>query len=274
VHVHLVAAGFPLTDSLGRVKEGRTPIHDRDLLLHGPKRNAVLDLSEVERYGADSFGDEDYVSIYGMRPAEWFAKGIRLLGRTAVECTRDVLADAIGKDIASVAGKTGRAGGALVIDPFAGSANTLVGILRRLPGASGMGFELDSAVFRLTAKNLALLSAPIDLRNVDYLAGLEHIAVPAGQLVVLFIAPPWGRALSKAAGLDLRRTTPPILEVADVLLDRFKRNPMICAVQVHERVEARSLAELKRRFSGSSLHIYDLNQRGENHGILLGRRTP
>jgi hypothetical protein len=57
------------------------PLFDRELLLLGAKRNAVPHLGEVQRYGSDSYGDTDYVSIYGMRPADWHAKGARLLGR-------------------------------------------------------------------------------------------------------------------------------------------------------------------------------------------------
>ena len=38
--------------------------YDRQLLLLGPKRNRVLDLREVLRYGTDSYGDPSYVSIY------------------------------------------------------------------------------------------------------------------------------------------------------------------------------------------------------------------
>src|ERR1700722_3409063 len=64
------------------------PLYDRALLLHGPKRNEILTLDEVGQYGIDSFSDVDYLSIYGLKPAEWYARGIRLLGRTAVECTR------------------------------------------------------------------------------------------------------------------------------------------------------------------------------------------
>jgi len=33
------------------------------------------------------------------------------------------------------------------------------------------------------------------------------------QLLMRFIAPPWGDALNKSTGLDLRRTTPPITEI-------------------------------------------------------------
>jgi len=69
-----IASSKSLGDRLPRV-------YDRALLLHGC--NEVLSLAEIEQYGADSFGDADYVSIYGMRPREWYSRGIRLLGRTA-----------------------------------------------------------------------------------------------------------------------------------------------------------------------------------------------
>jgi len=96
--------------------------YGRELLLYGEKRNAVLDLAEVQRFGIDSYNDADYVSIYGLRPAQWYPRGIRLLGRTAVECTRDALASAIGRDVAVLTAGTPQA---LVVDPFAGSGNTL-----------------------------------------------------------------------------------------------------------------------------------------------------
>jgi hypothetical protein len=54
----------------------------------------------VQRYGIESWDDPDYVCIYGLRPVDWYDRGIRILGRTTVECTRDELADKIGSDIA------------------------------------------------------------------------------------------------------------------------------------------------------------------------------
>ena len=48
----------------------RAQRYDRQLLLADAKRNAVLELQEVERYGIDSYGDAEYVSIYGLRPFE------------------------------------------------------------------------------------------------------------------------------------------------------------------------------------------------------------
>jgi len=116
-------------------------LHDRELLLFGAKRNTVLELWEIERYGSDSYGNPDYVSIYGMRPADWHAKGARLLGRTAVECTRDELGDAIAKDVAAIAATCPRTPPTLVVDPFAGSGNTLYWLLRHIPRARGIGFE-------------------------------------------------------------------------------------------------------------------------------------
>jgi hypothetical protein len=246
------------------------PRYDRELLLGDAKRNAVLEMWEVQRYGSDSYGDAGYVAVYGLRPAEWYAKGARLLGRTVVECTRDVLADAIGKDVARVAAIAPSMTGVLVIDPFAGSGNTLYWLLRHLPNARGVGFESDAGVFRLTWQNMAALALPIDIRNTEYQSGLAGVLVAPEELLIAFIAPPWGDALDRTSGLDLRRTTPPITKIVDVLLHTFPRNRLLCAIQVHEVVLPVSLAEVRARFEWSRLRAYELNTPGHNHGILLG----
>jgi hypothetical protein len=248
------------------------PRYDRELLLGDAKRNAVLEMSEVQRYGSDSYGDADYVSVYGLRPADWYAKGVRLLGRTAVECTRDLLADAIGKDVARVAAIAPAMPRALVVDPFAGSGNTLYWLLRHLPNARGVGFESDAGVFRLTRQNMAALAQPIDILNTEYQSGLGGVLVAPEDLLIAFIAPPWGDALDRTSGLDLRRTTPPITEIVDVLLHMFSRNRLLCAIQVHEIVLPVSLDEVRARFEWSRLRVYELNAPGQNHGILLGTR--
>lgn len=246
-------------------------IYDRQLLL-GAKRNALLELWEAQQYGIDSYGDADYVSIYGMRPPEWYAQGIRLLGRTAVECTRDRLADSIGKDVAATVATAPIKMSQLVIDPFAGSGNTLYWLCRHLPRARTRGFELDNNVFQLTRQNLKTIGLPIDLVKTDYQSGLTRESVSADELLITFIAPPWGEALEKAAGLDLRRTNPPIIEIVDVLLRRFKANLVLFAVQVYEIVHRGSLTEVEKRFDWSALCVYDLNEPGQNHGILLGTK--
>jgi hypothetical protein len=246
--------------------------YDRQLLLLGAKRNAVLELAEVQAYGLDSYGNPDYVCIYGLRPTEWYAKGIRLLGRTAVECTRDELADRIGRHAAAVAASWVSRERPILIDPFAGSGNTLYWLDRHLSVAHGVGFELDPAVFTLTQKNLAALALPIDVLNVDYISGLSRVSAVPGQLVVAFIAPPWGDALDLELGLDLRRTYPPIPEITARLSTHFAANPVLFVIQVHETVNTASVDELSATFDWSTLIIYDLLAQGSNHGVLLATR--
>lgn len=53
----------------------------------------MIEAWEVEKFGRDSFGDPDAISLYGMRPAEWYAKGVRLLARTTLEAVRDPLGE-------------------------------------------------------------------------------------------------------------------------------------------------------------------------------------
>lgn len=255
----------------GQIVSDELPEYDRELLLGG-KRNAVLDLWEVQRYGNDSYGDTSYVSIYGMRPEDWHAKGARLLGRTAVECTRDRLGDAIGKEVAAIACLRPPGATPQVVDLFAGSGNTLNWLLRHLPGLRGVGFESDAEVFRLTRDNIAALALPIDILNTDYLTGLAGISVGLDELLILFIAPPWGDAFDRTSGVDLRRTNPPIIEIVDFLLYRFPQNHLLCAIQVYEVVHPISMAELRARFDWSSLRIIELNTAGQNHGILIGTK--
>ena len=246
--------------------------YDRELLLSGAKRYATLELWEVQRYGTDSYADAEYISVYGLRPAEWYAKGIRVLGRTAVECTRDVLADAIGAEIAANANAAARAGGVVVIDPFAGSGNTLYWMLRHLPRARGIGFEFDEAVFDLTKRNLSILELPVEVVHTEFSLGLGRVTVATDDLIVAFLAPPWGDALDASTGLDLRRTLPAIGDVVDLLLETFT-NDVLCAIQIYERVEPTSLVEVEARFDWSAFRMFDLNAPGANHGILLAGKA-
>jgi hypothetical protein len=244
----------------------RNATYDRAYLLGEAKRNDVLALWEVQRYGQDSFGDPEYVSIYGLRPKAWYARGVRLLGRTVVECTRDRLADLMGRDIAGVAGSAGI--GSVVVDPFAGSANTLYWIGRHVPAGRVVGFELDDAVFAATRESLATLDLDVELLHRDHEAGLASLHV-AEQLLIVFVAPPWGDALSATTGLDLRRTSPPVSTIVDLIARTFAGHRVLLATQVHETVVASSVTEATARCDWSSLATYDIDAPGRNHGLLL-----
>lgn len=254
-----------------RPSNSSSPVYDRALLLHGSKRNEMLTLAEIEQYGLDSFGDADYVSIYGMSPREWYRHGVRLLGRTAVECTRDTFGKRIGLDVASVAERM-PSDQWVVIDPFAGSCNTLFWILRQLPNSEGIAFESDPQVFELTHRNLAGLDQRIELVHGDYVRLLEERRVPEDRGIVAFVAPPWGTALDEVQGLDLRRTTPPISEVIDQIARQFPKHNILLATQVYEKVGIPSLTEVQTKLDWTELRIYDINEKGRNHGILLGTK--
>jgi hypothetical protein len=242
--------------------------YDRGLLL-GPKRNELLALWEVERYGRDSFGDADYVCVYGLRPQDWYARGVRLLGRTVVECTRDRLAARISRDVAAVA-REAMTDGMVVVDPFVGSGNTLFWLASRLGPRVAIGFELDDAVAAATWRNVALLELPIDVRHEPYERGIEEIQVDEKELIVVFVAPPWGDALGEHGELDLRRTTPPPAEVVGRVAATFERQRLLFSVQLYERVEPGSLADVVDRFDWSSQEIYGIDPPGRNHGLLVG----
>ena len=248
------------------------PSYDRDLLLHGSKRNEILTLDEVRQYGADSFSDVDYLCIYGLKPAEWYERGIRLLGRTAVECTRDVLADRIGRDISRLIASLSNLTSVTVFDPFAGSCNTLYWILRHVPFSEGLALEVDPQVFEVTNRNISGLDRRIFLRHGDFLSNLTSSDPPMGNALVVFVAPPWGRALDEVKGLDLRRTEPPITIIVEHITQRYPDRRMLFATQVYEKIEPASLAELEGSFDWSQLNIYGFNKTGSNHGILLGTK--
>jgi hypothetical protein len=127
-------------------------------------------------------------------------------------------------------------------------------------------------VFQLTSRNLAILNLSIEVSNCDYKTGLSALTMAQDQLLIAFIAPPWGDALNKSTGLDLRRTTPPITEIVDVLIGIAGKNPLLCAIQIYETLDPASLAELIPRFSWSAKRMYGLNVPGQNHGLFMGTR--
>jgi 16S rRNA G966 N2-methylase RsmD len=248
--------------------------YDRAFLLSPEKRNQVMALWEVRRYGLDSFADADYTRLYGLAPTEWYARGVRLLARTTAECVRDALGDCIGQEIAHVVALAPRVPGVTVIDPFAGSCNVLYWILRRLPSARGVAFELDPTICAMTRANLASadVKTPIDLRCGDYRALVLTCPVPADQFVVVFISPPWGDALDALTGLDLRRTRPSLPEILATLDGVYRDQPILYVIQVRQPLDLSALTELASQFEWSQLRIYDINIEGMKPGVLLASR--
>ena len=231
------------------------PRYDRDFLLSPAKRNQIIELWEVEKFGRDSFGDPDAVSLYGMTPAQWYARGVRILARTTLEAVRDPLGNRIGEDVARVAATAPPGSAFGVIDPFAGSCNGLFSIVRHLPGAEGLGFEFEQAIFDMTKANIATLDAPIRLVHGDYRTLLREHPFLATDRIVAFLAPPWADALCAETGLDLGRTKPPVSEIIDDFERVYPDNPVLYVVEVHEHLVPEPLAALRSRFEWSELNV-------------------
>jgi hypothetical protein len=246
------------------------PRYDRDFLLSPAKRNQIVELWEVEKFGRDSFGDPDAVSLYGMTPAQWYARGVRTLARTTLEAVRDPLGNRIGEDVARVAGTAPQGSVFGVIDPFAGSCNGLFWILRHLPGAEGLGFEFEQAIFEMSARNIASLGASIPLVHGDYGQLLGQYRFSGAHRIVAFLSPPWADALSAEAGLDLGRTKPPIQNIVDDFERIYPNNPILYVTEVHERLVPEPLAALRTRLEWSELNVYDIPGPTGRHGVLLG----
>jgi hypothetical protein len=246
--------------------------YDRDFLLSAGKRNQVVELWEVEKYGRDCFNDANHVHLYGMAPKDWYERGVRILARTCLEAVKDPLGNKIGSDIAKVVAPVSGSRPVGVVDPFAGSCNGLYAILRHLPGAKGIGFELEPAVFDLTTRNIAQLNAPIELVRGSYKDLVASHRHPADHLIVVFLGPPWGDALRPDTGLHLDRTKPPILEIVHNFEQVYGGQPVLYVTEVHEVNEPNALKAVEAAFDWSHLRIYDVNVPGLQHGILLGTR--
>jgi hypothetical protein len=257
------------------------PKYDRDFLLSPAKRNELIELWEVEKFGRDCFGDADHVHLYGMPPKEWWRRGMRILARTCIEAVEDPFGDAIGGDVAKLITLAPGRPAIGVVDPFAGSCNGLYAILRHLPAAKGIGFEIQQAVFDLTTRNIAQLNAPIDLvlgNYKDHLASRRH---PPDHLIVAFLAPPWGDALHPVTGLHLDRTKPPILEIVRDFEKVYGSQPVLYVTQVLSLNEPTALKAVESAFDWTDLRVYNFNvpggvrppgAQGRQPGILLGTR--
>jgi hypothetical protein len=78
-------------------------------------------------------------------------------------------------------------------------------------------------------------------------AGLRTLGVDEDQLVIVFVAPPWGDALSQTSGLDLRQTRPPVPGIIDLVARVFVRHKILIAMQLYETVVPASLADVSSR---------------------------
>lgn len=180
-----------------------------------------ISLLEVMWMGKRLHNRWNALMLYGLRPMQWYFKGIRILGRTAIEAHPDPAADKIGEVAALALAQHGYSVVDLV-DPFLGSGNLTYHLAQHFRPERIVASEISREIATLTARSLQTLQAEgqldqteILISNDDWTEAIRHIRdVPT--LVVL--APPWGSGYEDK-GLDLRKTSPPIPELIDQFLD-------------------------------------------------------
>jgi hypothetical protein len=198
--------------------------------LLGPRRYDVLSLDDIIEVGRVLTGDPEGMAFYGLAPSRWYARGIRLLGRTCVEATPDVTAQPIARTVHAL---LGRGQGVGVVDLFAGSGNLMLHVAQAL-SAQACGLDADEAVCRQTDANLRTIGAPTCVRLGDWQSYFDDPLKVDTTVYVL--SPPWGNAFSFANGLDLARTDPPIPLIVDTIAARDRSSRCYAVVQ-HTPVE-------------------------------------
>ncbi|MEZ7129044.1 class I SAM-dependent methyltransferase [Nonomuraea sp. AD125B] len=204
--------------------------------LLGPSRTRLLTGPELIQVGLQVYGAPAAFSLYGVPAPEMAGCGLRLLGRTAIECTVDAYAAPVAAALAERVPAAGRP--PLVADLFCGSGN----LGRHLAAALGVrahASELDPAVHAATRHNLTALGIDIDLRLEDYRDLLGRLT-PHGPHDTYVVEPPWGPAFTEQ-GLDLTATAPPVPEIlADITASR-QGAPCLIVIKTNDRIAHDSL---------------------------------
>ncbi|MFF4590708.1 RsmD family RNA methyltransferase [Streptomyces sp. NPDC001388] len=210
----------------------------RDRLL-GDLRTTTLSGEQLCEAGRLIYGRPEGLSLYGVPAPEMESAGIRLLGRTTIECCVDEYATAVADVIAAYHATLSGDHKPLLMDLFCGSGNFSHPLATRL-GTTAYAAELDPEVHAATAHNLKQVGAPTELFLGDYrdLLG-KHPA--RGHRDTFFVEPPWGPAFTPE-GLDLTRTSPPVPEILDDISRARDGIPCLVVIKTNDQIAHDSLA--------------------------------
>ncbi|GGP86460.1 class I SAM-dependent methyltransferase [Streptomyces melanogenes] len=212
----------------------------RDRLL-GELRTTVLTGEQLCEAGRLIYGRPEGLSLYGIPAPRMESAGIRLLGRTTIECCVDGYAVAVADALAEIHTTLPERAGKeepLVLDLFCGSGNFSHHLGTRLDVVVHAA-ELDLDVHTATRHNLDRVGARTQLHLGDYrdLLG-KHPA--RGPRDTYFVEPPWGPAFTPA-GLDLTRTSPPVPEILDEVRRSRDGLPCLVAIKTNDHIAHDSL---------------------------------
>jgi hypothetical protein len=197
--------------------------------LLGAARTRVLGEDELVHAGRMFYGRPEGLSVYGVPAPSMVRRGLRLLGRTAIECSVDEhCADFAAAVATHLAGEPDLAPG-FVADLFCGSGNLGWHLGTRL-GLPVFAAELDPGVYAATRHNFEVMGIDVDLRHGDYRDLLTDLPSPRVGDIHL-VEPPWGPALTER-GLDLAATDPPVPEILASIRASRAGVPCLVVLQV------------------------------------------
>lgn len=240
----------------------------RNYLLFSPKKENILTLEEILHVEKNYYGEEDLLSLYGLTPKLYYSKGIRILGRTAIECTVDIQAKEFAKTASHICHLFFPNSFPIVIDLFAGSGNTLFHIASKLKAITSLGFEKNFQLFHKTKSNFNLINFKCEWVHGDSLELISQYTFDTSTPLVFIISPPWGTGFDFKKGLDLQKTSPPIPHILLHLLNIFKYHPTYFFIQVYQKLVAESLAPINCMFNYSFLEVKHVMKEGMNTGLL------
>lgn len=236
--------------SLGEQETGGDYFSARSRLLSPPLNHKQLSPGEIWRAGRALADDPSDLRLFGMHPLVWYALGFRVLGRTAVEVTRDKQSMFLARSAADTLGSNGFSV-ADVIDPFVGSGNLFFHVLRAVHASRGVGLDTNGAVVDLTKRNFSRLRRlgrlgveSLELHEQDWTHAADYLE---SRPTLVVIDPPWGEGFD-AHGLDLRKTAPPVSEILEALSRRVGEAPVFVMIKIHPMMVAESVEEIKKEY--------------------------
>ena len=253
------------TESVGLSRSDR---YRSELL--GEKRSVVLSLEELWRVGEEFYEDPEGLELYGMRPRDFFELGVRITGRTAIECSNDIRAVGQAQAVREVLSREFAGRSVSAVDPFTGSGNSLYHLARITNAVTVIGFELDEKIHELTRKNFDKLGFRALFERGSYQDLLRPGILPDENPCVVLVSPPWGAGFSYVDGLDLQRTDPPVGEILSFVRERLPHHELIFVIQSHERTVAESVAAITAGRTVYAQGVIHASERpGRNQGYII-----
>lgn len=196
--------------------------------LLGAARTRVLTGDELVQAGRLIYGRPEELSVYGVPAPQMAGRGLRLLGRTTIECSVDGHCVDFAEALAARLDDEPQMTPGFVADLFCGSGNFGWHLGKRL-GLPVFAAELDPAVYAATRHNFQVMGINVHLSHTDYRDLLEKLpSHRPGDIYV--VEPPWSDALTER-GLNLEATSPPVPEILAAIQASRTSQPFLIVVQ-------------------------------------------